>query len=268
MNNKLDAELHGFVHVNVGTPQNMGRVPNAAYDPIFWLHHCNIDRIWASWNDHGNKNPTSDTWEGQTHVFADASGNRRELTNGEVTDLVPLGYSYDKLLPKPAPAAIVVAAAPRSAETTASMPNETLATNEKKLSLGDKALSVKLQPKEAPAAARALARSLRDTSRTRWLVIRDIATNVEPGVVYNVFARSATARAAGPSKNLYIGSINFFNSEERDGKPPRDVKFVFNLTEKLAGKEDIDPLNYFIVPAGSPEADAQPVVGKIELIER
>jgi hypothetical protein len=26
----------------------------AVFDPIFWLHHCNVDRIWAQWQD---KNP-------------------------------------------------------------------------------------------------------------------------------------------------------------------------------------------------------------------
>jgi tyrosinase len=266
MNNKLDSDLHSFVHVNVGTPQNMGRVPNAAYDPIFWLHHCNIDRIWASWNDHGNKNPSAQTWKDQKHVFADVSSNRREITNGEVTDLAPLGYSYDKLLPKPAP--LVVAAAPRRTETTASVQNETLAASDKKLNLGSKALNVTLQAKEAPATAAALARRLTETDKTRWLVIRDIETNIEPGVVYDVFARPASAGSAEPPEQLYIGSINFFNSEQRDGQPPRDVKFVFNLTEKLAGKGDIDPLSYSIIPAGDPDANAQPVVGKIELIER
>ena len=47
---KLDNGLHGNVHVEVGDETNMGTVPNAAGDPIFWLHHCNIDRLWASWN--------------------------------------------------------------------------------------------------------------------------------------------------------------------------------------------------------------------------
>lgn len=28
---------------------DMGRVAFSAYDPIFWLHHCNIDRLWAEW---------------------------------------------------------------------------------------------------------------------------------------------------------------------------------------------------------------------------
>ena len=27
-------------------------------DPIFYLHHCNLDRIWESWNRLGNSNPT------------------------------------------------------------------------------------------------------------------------------------------------------------------------------------------------------------------
>jgi tyrosinase len=39
--------VHGSVHVRVGG--DMGGVPSAAYDPIFYLHHANIDRIWARW---------------------------------------------------------------------------------------------------------------------------------------------------------------------------------------------------------------------------
>jgi tyrosinase len=26
---------------------DMASVPSAAYDPIFYLHHANIDRLWA-----------------------------------------------------------------------------------------------------------------------------------------------------------------------------------------------------------------------------
>ena len=38
------------VHVLVGGPENMGEIPYAGNDPIFWMHHCNIDRLWASWS--------------------------------------------------------------------------------------------------------------------------------------------------------------------------------------------------------------------------
>jgi hypothetical protein len=39
--------VHGGVHVRTGG--DMGSVPTAAYDPIFYLHHANIDRLWADW---------------------------------------------------------------------------------------------------------------------------------------------------------------------------------------------------------------------------
>ncbi|KAF2464024.1 Di-copper centre-containing protein [Lindgomyces ingoldianus] len=40
-------QTHNLVHARVGG--NMGRVPGAAFDPIFWLHHANIDRLLAIW---------------------------------------------------------------------------------------------------------------------------------------------------------------------------------------------------------------------------
>jgi tyrosinase len=39
--------IHGGVHVWAGG--TMGSVPTAAYDPIFWAHHCMIDRLWYLW---------------------------------------------------------------------------------------------------------------------------------------------------------------------------------------------------------------------------
>ena len=39
--------VHGSVHVRTGG--DMTAVPTAAYDPIFYLHHANVDRIWADW---------------------------------------------------------------------------------------------------------------------------------------------------------------------------------------------------------------------------
>jgi tyrosinase len=37
--------LHDNIHVLTGG--HMGIVPQAAYDPVFWLHHANVDRIFA-----------------------------------------------------------------------------------------------------------------------------------------------------------------------------------------------------------------------------
>ncbi len=45
---------HNLVHVWVGGDMLPGTSPN---DPVFFLNHCNVDRIWAIWQIN---NPTSD----------------------------------------------------------------------------------------------------------------------------------------------------------------------------------------------------------------
>ncbi|MGW4897152.1 tyrosinase MelC2 [Kitasatospora sp. NPDC004240] len=40
------ANLHNRVHVWVGGLMSSGMSPN---DPVFWLHHCFIDKLWSEW---------------------------------------------------------------------------------------------------------------------------------------------------------------------------------------------------------------------------
>jgi len=50
--------IHDGVHGWVGG--DMGFVPTAAFDPIFWSHHAMIDRLWWVWQTkHGNSNISS-----------------------------------------------------------------------------------------------------------------------------------------------------------------------------------------------------------------
>lgn len=39
-------QLHNLVHVWIGGDMGPGTSPN---DPVFFLNHCNVDRIWESW---------------------------------------------------------------------------------------------------------------------------------------------------------------------------------------------------------------------------
>ncbi|RJE24069.1 hypothetical protein PHISCL_03605 [Aspergillus sclerotialis] len=43
--------IHNNVHGWAGGDYNghMSQIPVATFDPLFWLHHCNIDRIFALW---------------------------------------------------------------------------------------------------------------------------------------------------------------------------------------------------------------------------
>ncbi|KAK0651104.1 hypothetical protein B0T16DRAFT_403180 [Cercophora newfieldiana] len=38
-------EVHDKIHIELG--RTMGSVDTSAFDPVFWLHHCNIDRLTA-----------------------------------------------------------------------------------------------------------------------------------------------------------------------------------------------------------------------------
>ncbi|KAL7900614.1 Monophenol monooxygenase [Trichoderma sp. SZMC 28014] len=80
--------IHNSVHNFIGGDNvvagcgHMSSVPVAAFDPIFWLHHCNIDRLLHLWQC---INPNN--W------FITA--NEASSEDGPKTDLVPFHHSHD-----------------------------------------------------------------------------------------------------------------------------------------------------------------------------
>ena len=111
LSGNLESNPHNLVHREVaGNPDIpdrygiMGFPETAALDPIFYLHHCNIDRMWASWNAAGNQNPNQTNWlEGPTtsgerkFVMPMADGTSWAFTPGDVNSLSQLNYDYDDL---------------------------------------------------------------------------------------------------------------------------------------------------------------------------
>lgn len=47
-------QLHNLVHVWIGGDMGRSTSPN---DPVFYLHHANVDRIWAAWQRKHNHPP-------------------------------------------------------------------------------------------------------------------------------------------------------------------------------------------------------------------
>jgi tyrosinase len=61
--------------------------PTAAYDPIFFAHHCMIDRLWYLWQvRHGNSRIPSDLLDLSLIPFG--------KTFRDVLDVQRLGYEY------------------------------------------------------------------------------------------------------------------------------------------------------------------------------
>ena len=49
---RLEYDLHNLVHRYVGGDMGLAASPN---DPVFWLHHCNLDRLWSLWEQTAGK---------------------------------------------------------------------------------------------------------------------------------------------------------------------------------------------------------------------
>lgn len=83
-------DIHNLVHVWVGGRKGtMALLDRAPADPIFWMHHANIDRLWWEW--HG-------TAQGQgqnpTLTGADAILDPWPNTEADTRDIAGFNYDY------------------------------------------------------------------------------------------------------------------------------------------------------------------------------
>jgi tyrosinase len=102
---ELEKTPHNDVHDLIGGI--MSSPYTAARDPIFWLHHANIDRVWWRWQQ-THANPNAPAWQNAVFPFVDAGGAPVTATCAGVEDtLNQLNYTYDAiaiaLVPPPLP---------------------------------------------------------------------------------------------------------------------------------------------------------------------
>ena len=88
----LDRGVHGFIHCAVGNlclAPYMGVIPFSANDPIFWVHHANIDRLWECWTTRNGRdaNPTNDRdWMKKKFNFVNEKGDLVTMKVSELFD--------------------------------------------------------------------------------------------------------------------------------------------------------------------------------------
>jgi tyrosinase len=101
----LESAPHNGVHASIGG--FMGGFSSAPLDPIFWSHHCNIDRLWEVWLQRQKhlgtlvRNPKllpeDLAWLARPWDFHDESGNPAQMTSLQTlnTRAAPLSYEYE-----------------------------------------------------------------------------------------------------------------------------------------------------------------------------
>ncbi|WNY30195.1 tyrosinase family protein [Acinetobacter calcoaceticus] len=105
--NQLQSQPHGVMHCAVGKNcvlPDMGFVPIAGLDPVFYMHHANIDRLWQCWlNKKANGQPITlewakknlgmpDSWYDTRYTFADENGNKVTMSIADVFTLVKFQF--------------------------------------------------------------------------------------------------------------------------------------------------------------------------------
>jgi hypothetical protein len=67
-------------------------------DPIFWLHHANVDRLWVEWIEAGHSNTSDASWLNFVFPmnFWDPCTNAEvDVRVSQMLTTPPLGYRYD-----------------------------------------------------------------------------------------------------------------------------------------------------------------------------
>jgi tyrosinase len=107
----LESQPHDVVHVligggdpNSGLPGLMSDPDTAGLDPIFYLHHANIDRLWEVWRENPttNQDPTGANWLNGPPAIGERAfmmpmpgGVQWTYTPGQMSNLSQQNYVYD-----------------------------------------------------------------------------------------------------------------------------------------------------------------------------
>lgn len=218
----LEIVPHGQVHNQVG--QFMAAFDTAPLDPIFWLHHANIDRLWTRWIAAGGQNPTDTAWLDLAFDFHDEKGDQTTATARDVLDVVALGYEYDDAAP-PDPLEAAVTPIERGDEPAG--PAELVGVTSDRITLsGDTArAAVPVDVPSGPVAADAAG------PRRIYLTVDDIRGPVSPSITYGVYLHAPDQDPA-TDDDFYVGPINFFGIEKtaRTGTDHGGLRFSFDIT--------------------------------------
>jgi tyrosinase len=209
----------------------MWRFATAGLDPVFWLHHCTIDRYWEV---RGHATDPSG-WAAVVFDFRTVAGTVRVDSDGCVDTVGRLGYRYDDVTPPAAPTAGQEVRARRFAlmaeEPAPEMPPEVVGRRG----------AVPLEGRRADAPMQVgtasdlfwTARRGETEPRRVFLAVEDITGDANPGISYAVYIGRST------DDTRMAGLISFFGIEgSRGGGHP--LGFAFDVTDIVRSMRDED----------------------------
>lgn len=245
---------HGSVHVSVGG--NMQSVATAAQDPIFWLHHAQVDRLWNLWlaQGGGRSSPVGDSaWRNTTYTFFDECCKQVSMKGCDVLRAAnQLSYAYEgepaqvnqycplKWLIDPKLFVLVLARWPGP------------------FRISKEAVRFKLSQQTVKLdTSRTLAEVLMTRQHSAILNITGVEAEVQPGVSYDVYLGPPGVKP-DPKGRSYVGTFGMFSGGLKDRKHHyRPADFVFPIDRALSTAGDFREMEVVLVPTHGLDAETQ-----------
>ena len=240
---RLEQTPHNDVHVAIGGL--MGYPETAAEDPIFWLHHANIDRLWWLWQQQtGHANPAQTAWTGQGFPFFDVGGVAASLSQSGILDTVAqLDYTYDHALialpptlrlspqarwPFPWPSTEEAVHVPIPANPPDPGPlRQMVGASERPVTLVGEEVRAPVTIDER-ATMNLQAESATTEHRHRaFLDIDDIEAESSPGTVYGVYVNLPPEPTSEALATHHVGNVSLFGVER--ARNPRGDEHAHGL---------------------------------------
>ena len=302
---RIDA-IKAFPNANLfrggleGSPHNDGHVVAGAtatgkrghigsglspLDPIFWLHHCMADRVWAEWQ---RTHTTPDPGESYDTDFVDRKGKPAPVKSGGAMTVSALGYTYDILETSPSsspPGGNLLNAIVPDLEKTLAQPAAltTLGSaSNTEASVALVATAIKISTPnlagtiadERPFRRFSMGREVIGVEGRRTLArLSDVQLgSVESDLVVNVFVNCPyLSPSTGYVDPHYAGTFSFFGHGGHDGSGRHFVVDITAPLQSLANEGRIknEELTIQLMPLPAymdGKTDASFRAGKIEII--
>ncbi|MGO7265017.1 tyrosinase family protein [Rhizobium leguminosarum] len=219
----LEMSPHGPIHVDIGGTDNIGlgvgdmaSPSTAGRDPIFWMHHANIDRLWDSWLKSGGETVESykdRPWYNKKWSFVDETGARQDISLADFVALTngqPIAYeAYENIARRQQ--LVAVASTPTTFKSESADPMPLSSTG------NSIALKSEGQSLVAPST----------TIESARVVIERLAVRSEVGTVFDVFLNLPDGK---PDRSRLIGSFTLFGLA-MEGMV-HETRMVFDITKK------------------------------------
>jgi tyrosinase len=230
----LEQDPHNLTHVFVGgsvsdTVYGLMSDPGlAALDPIFYLHHANIDRMWAIWNSNPpNTNPSDSNWlkgsaaSGEREFIMPMPGKQSwRYIPQDVNSLKQMNYTYEDLKQGPAvdllrqrlSALGVAGAAPSVAAQPARTSLELVGTNTGPVPISGTGTSttVQLDTDVRQKVARSLATAAESSAPDRVYLNLENVRGTQDATALSVFINLPEGANPGDHPELLAGTVGLF----------------------------------------------------------